>query len=129
MAFFLLHATVTSPQDKATLYYFNTSGRTLFAGKQALLDNDQKIAALDRDHYIVLTIAPGHHVLRLKDERSTVASKRHQVDLSVVAGVTYYIAGGYHPRMPAVMSTWSFEEIPKEEADKLLTEMKPQGEK
>ena len=118
-------AIAAAPQDQAMLYFFNTSGWSLGSRNQTLLDNDKKMLALDREHYVALPIAPGHHVLRLKDDRS----KKHEVDLDAMPGVTYYVAGGYHPRMPAVLSTWSFAEISKDEADKLLAEMKPQAEK
>ena len=118
-------ATAAPQQDQATLYFFNTSGWSLGTRNQTLLDNEKKIVDLDREKYVVLTIAPGHHVLRLKHD----PSKKHQVDLDATPGITYYVAGGYHPRMPAILSTWSFAEIPKDEADKLLAEMKPQAQK
>jgi hypothetical protein len=92
---------------------------------QTLLDNGKKIVDLDREQYVVLTIAPGQHVLRLKHD----PSKKQQVDLDATPGTTYYVAGGYHPRMPAMLSTWSFAQISKDEADKLLAEMKPQVQK
>ncbi len=120
---------VASPpqQDQATLYFFNTSGWKVFPEKLTLLDNDKKIAALNREHYVVLPIAPGHHVLRPKDERPTRGSPKHEVDLDARPGVTYYMAGGFSP--DGYSFRWTFGEIPKYEADKLLAEMKPQEQK
>jgi hypothetical protein len=92
---------------------------------QALLDNEKKIVDLDRAQYVVLTLAPGHHILRLKHD----PSKKHQVALDATAGTTYYVAGGYHPQPVGLLSTWTFAEISKDEADKLLAEMKPQAQK
>jgi hypothetical protein len=67
--------------------------------------------------------------LRLKGETQTVKSKKHEVDLEAQTGVTYYIAGGYHPQLVGQLSTWTFAEITKEEAEKYLGEMKPQAKK
>jgi hypothetical protein len=125
IVFSLCRATAAPKQDQATLYFFNTSGWSVGTRNQTLLDNEKKIVDLDREKYVVLTIAPGHHVLRLKYD----PSKKHLVDLDATPGTTYYVAGGYHPRMPAILSTWSFAEIPKDEADKFLAEMKPQTQK
>jgi hypothetical protein len=119
----------TPSQDQAMLYFFNTSGWTVFQGKLTLLDNDKKIGGADREQYVALPIAPGHHVLRLKGETSTVRSKKHEVDLDAMPGVTYYVAGGYHPQVVGQLSTWTFAEISKDEAEKLLAEMKPQAKK
>jgi hypothetical protein len=118
-----------TPQDEATLYFFNTSGWTVFPGKLTLLDNDKKVGGADREQYISIPIAPGHHALRLKGETQTVRSRKHEVDLDARPGVTYYIAGGYHPQPVGQLSTWTFAEITKEEAEKYLVEMKPQAKK
>jgi hypothetical protein len=114
-------------QDQATLYFFNTSGWKVFPEKLTLLDNDKRIAALNREHYFVLPIAPGHHVLRPKDERPTRGSPKHEVDLDAKPGFTYYVAGGFSP--DGYSFRWTFAEISKYEADKLLAEMKPQAQK
>jgi hypothetical protein len=116
-------------QDQATLYFFNTSSWKVFPEKLTLLDHDKKIAAPNRERYVVLQITPGHHALRLKDERSTNRSIKHEVDLDAMPGVTYYIAGGFYPGMYSSDSTWTLAEISKDEADQLLAEMKPQSEK
>jgi hypothetical protein len=55
-------------EDEATLYFFNTSGWKAIPEKLTLLDNGQKIAALNREQYVVLSIAPGHHVLRPREK-------------------------------------------------------------
>jgi len=120
-------ATVAPQQDQATLYFFNTSGWKVFPEKLTLLDNDKRIAALNREQYVVLPIAPGHHVLRPKDERPTRGSPKHEVDLDAKPGVTYYVAGGFSANGYALR--WTFAEIPKDEADKLLAGMKPQEQK
>jgi len=120
-------ATVAPQQDQATLYFFNTSGWKVFPEKLTLLDNDKRIAALNREQYVVLPIAPGHHVLRPKDERPTRGSPKHEVDLDAKPGVTYYVAGGFSPN--GYSFRWTFAEIPKYEADRLLAEMKPQAQK
>ena len=124
----LRQSAVPAPQqDRATLYFFNTSGWKVFPEKLTLLDNDKKIAALNREQYVVLPIALGHHVLRPKDERPPRGSPKHEVDLDAKPGVTYYLAGGFSPG--GHYFRWTFAEIPKYEADKLLAEMKPQAEK
>ena len=120
-------AASTPQQEQATLYFFNTSGWKVFPEKLTLLDNDKKIAALNREQYVVLPIASGHHVLRPKDERPPRGSPKHEVDLDAKPGVTYYVAGGFSPG--GYYFRWTFAEIPKSEADKLLAEMKPQAEK
>jgi hypothetical protein len=123
----LCGAAAAPQQDQATLYFFNTTGWKVFPEKLALLDNDERIAALNREQYVVLPIAPGHHVLRPKDERPTKGSPKHEVDLDAQPGVTYYVAGGFSPNLHSFR--WTFAEIPKYEADKLLAEMKPQPQK
>jgi hypothetical protein len=123
----LCRATGAPPQDQAMLYFFNTSGWKVFPEKLTLLDNDKKIAALNREQYVVLPIAPGLHVLHPKEERPTLRSPRHEVDLDAKAGATYYVAGGFTPDGYAFL--WTFEEIPKDQADKLLAKMKPQAKK
>ncbi len=120
-------ATAAPQQDQVTLYFFNTSGWKVFPEKLTLLDNDKKIAALNREQYVVLSIAPGHHVLHPKEERPTKGSPRHEVVLDAKPGVTYYVAGGFSPNMYSFR--WTFAEISKDEADKLLAEMKPQAQK
>ncbi|HEY6386890.1 MAG TPA: hypothetical protein VIX91_14520 [Candidatus Acidoferrum sp.] len=117
-------ATAAPPQDQATLYFLNTSGWKVFPEKLTLLDDDKKIAALNREHYVALQISPGHHVLRLK----YAPSKRLQVDLDATPGVTYYVAGGFYPGISS-HAEWEFTEITKDEADKLLAELKPQAQK
>jgi hypothetical protein len=114
--------TAAAPQqDKATLYFLNTSGWKVFPEKLSLLDNDKKIASLNRGHYVALQITPGRHVLRLK----YAPSKKLQVDLDATPGVTYYFAGGFYPGISASHAEWEFAEITKDEADKLLAKMKP----
>jgi len=125
----LCSSTAAPQQDQATLYFLNTSSWKVFPEKLTLLDHDKKIAALNREHYVVLQITPGQHALRLKDERSTTRSKKHEVDLDAMPGVTYYVAGGFYPGMYSWDSTWTFAEISKDEADKLIAKMKPQAEK
>jgi len=49
------------------------------------------------------------------------------VDLDAKPGVTYYVAGGFSPN--GYSFRWTFAEIPKYEADRLLAEMKPQAQK
>lgn len=120
-------ATAAPQQDQATLYFFNTSGWKVFPEKLTLLDNDKKIAALNRNQYVVLPITTGHHVLRPKYEKPTKGSPKHEVDLDAKPGVTYYVAGGFSPDMYSLR--WTFAEISKDEADRLLAEMKPQAEK
>jgi hypothetical protein len=44
--------------------------------------------------------------------------------MDATAGVLCNVAGGYHPQVPAALSTWSFEEIAKTEADEYLAGMK-----
>jgi hypothetical protein len=112
-------------QDQAILYFFNTSGWSVGARNQSLMDNGTKVVELEREQYIVLPLTPGHHSLKLKHD----PSKKQQVELDAAAGTTYYVAGGYHPRMPAILSTWSFEEISKDQADKFLAAMKQQASK
>jgi hypothetical protein len=120
-------ATAAPQQDQATLYFFNTSGWKAIPEKLTVLDNGKNIAAMNREQYVVLSIAPGHHVLRPKDERPPRGSSKHEVDLDAEPGVTYYVAGGFSPKM--YFFRWTFAEIPKYEADKLLAEMKPQAQK
>jgi hypothetical protein len=120
-------ATAAPQQDQATLYFFNTSGWKVIPEKLTLLDNDKKIAALNRNEYVVLPITLGRHLLRPKDERPTKGSPKHEVDLDVRPGVTYYVAGGFSPNMHSF--SWTFAEISKDEANKLLAEMKPQAKK
>lgn len=123
----LCGAAAARGQDQATLYFFNTSGWKAIPEKLTVLDNGKKIAAMNREQYVVLSIAPGRHVLRPKDERPPRGSSKHEVDLDAEAGVTYYVAGGFSPKMHSF--TWTFAEIPKSEADKFLAEMKPQAQK
>jgi hypothetical protein len=120
-------ATAAPEQDQATLYFFNTSGWKVFPEKLTLLDNDKKIAALNRNEYVMLPISPGHHVFHPKEEKPPKGSPKHEVDLDAKPGVTYYLAGGFTPDMH--FFRWTFAEISKDEADKLLAEMKPQAEK
>lgn len=114
-------------QDKATLYIFNHSAPSL-GSKVTVLDNDKKIAAVDRNRYAVLQIAPGHHVLR-----RSVQSKKSKVELDASPGETYYLVGGIYPGMTArdvaLFSATSLAAISREDADKLLAEMKPQDER
>jgi hypothetical protein len=116
-----------SPQDQATLYFFNTSGWKVIPEKLTVLDNDKKIAAMHREQYVVLPIAPGHHVLYAKEERPTPKFPRHEVDLDAKPGVAYYVAGGFTPN--GYVFDWTFAEISKYQADKLLVEMKLQAKK
>jgi hypothetical protein len=120
-------ATAAPQQDHATLYFFNTSGWKVIPEKLTVLDNDKKIAAVNRNQYVVLQIPAGHHLLRPKDERPTNGSPKHQIDFVAKPGVTYYVAGGFSPNMYTFR--WTFAAISKEEADKFLAEMKPQPEK
>jgi hypothetical protein len=120
-------ATRATPQDQATLYFFNSSGWKVFPEKLTVLDNDKKIAAMYREYYVILPIAPGHHVLHLKEERPTPRSPRHEVILDAMPGATYYVSGGYTPNM--YVFDWTFEEISKNDADKFLAKMKPQPKK
>ncbi len=120
-------AAAAPQQDQATLYFFNTSGWKVFPEKLTLLDNDKKIAAMNREQYVVLPLAPGRHVFRPKDERPPRGSSKHEVDLDAKPGVTYYLAGGFSPN--GYSFRWTFAEISKDEADKLLAEMKPQAQK
>ena len=82
---------------------------------------------MNREHYVMLSIAPGHHVLHPGEERPAKGSPKHEVDLDVQPGVTYYVAGGFSPQTHGFR--WTFAEISKDEADKLLAEMKPQAPK
>jgi hypothetical protein len=120
-------ATAAPQQDQATLYFFNTSGWKVFPEKLTVLDNDKKIAALNREQYVVLSIAPGHHVLHPREEKPPKGFPRHEVGLDAKPGVTYYVAGGFSPSMYSF--TWTFAEISKDQADKFLAEMKPQAQK
>lgn len=86
-------------------------------------DNGEKIAALNRQQYLVLSLAPGHHVLQLKQERPPKGSPKHQVDLDVRLGATYYAAGGDTPDLHNFV--WTFTEVSKDDADRLLAQMKP----
>lgn len=123
----LCSAAAAPQQDEATLYFFNTSGWKVFPEKLTLLDNDKKMAALNRNEYVIVQIASGHHLLRPKEERPAKGAPRHEVDLDAKPGATYYVAGGFTPNMYTFR--WTFAEISKDEADKLLAEMKPQAEK
>jgi hypothetical protein len=114
----------TPQQDQATLYFLNTSGWKVFPEKLALMDNDKQIAALNREHYVVLHINSGHNVLALR-----YAPKTLQVDLDATPGVTYYVAGGFYPGISRSPTLWALAEVPKDEADKLLAKMKPQAQK
>jgi hypothetical protein len=114
-------------EDQATLYFFNTSGWKAIPEKVTLLDNGRKTAALNREQYIVLSLAPGHHVLELKEERPPKGAPKHEVHLDAKPGATYYVAGGYVPDLHTLL--WTFAEISKEEADRLLAKMKLQEKK
>jgi len=110
-------------QDQATLYFFNTSGWKAIPEKLTVLDNSEKILALNRQHYVVLSLAPGHHVLQPKQEHPPKGSPKHEVELDAKPGATYYVAGGYTPDLHNFV--WTFAEVSKDEADRLLAQMKP----
>ncbi len=113
--------------DAATLYFFNTSGWKAIPEKLTLLDNGQKIAALNREQYVVLSIAPGHHVLQPKGESPPKGAPKHEVDLDAKPGFSYYVAGGFTPQMHSFL--WTFAEISKADADTLAAKMKLQAKK
>jgi hypothetical protein len=114
-------------QDETTLYIFNNSAPS-FGNTVTVLDNNKKIAAINRNRYVILQIAPGHHVLR-----RPVQSKKSKVELDASPGETYYLVGGIYPGMTAkdvaLFGATALVEINKEDAQKLLAQMKPQDDK
>jgi hypothetical protein len=129
LVLFLCSASATPPQDQATLYFFNTSGWTVFPGKLMLLDNDKMAGGADREQYISIPIAPGHHALRLKGETSNgkIEKTRSRSRCQALCHLLY--CGRLPSQLVGQLSTWTFAEITKEEAEKYLAEMKPQAKK
>ena len=113
-------------EDHATLYFYNTSGWKAFPEKLTVLDGGKKIAAINREEYVVLSIAPGHHLLTPKNENPPRGVAKHQVDLELKAGETYYMSGGFTPKYHNF--TWTFEQISKQDADVLAAHMKLQAD-
>ena len=93
-----------------------------------VVENNKKIAEVNRDRYVVLQVAPGHHVLR-----RPVQSKKSKVELDVVRGETYYVVGGIYPGMTAkdvaLFAATALTQISKEDAERLFEQMKPQDPK
>jgi hypothetical protein len=120
-------ATQENPESsQAKLYFFNTSGWKAIPEKVTLLDNNQKAAAINREQFVVLSIAPGHHVLQLKEEHPPKNNPPHQVNLDAKPGATYYVSGGYSPSMHTLI--WTFTEITKSQADTLQSKFKSKSE-
>jgi hypothetical protein len=80
-------------QDQATLYFFNSSGWKAIPEKLTVLDNSEKIAQLNRQQFVVLSLAPGHHVLQPKEEHPPKENPKHEADQDAKPGVAYYVAG------------------------------------
>lgn len=109
----------------AVLYVLNDSGPTLFAGKQVVTDNGKEIAALPRQTYVRLNIAPGDHLFRPEP-----FLWKQEVRLAAVAGATYFVVVAYKPERswakPFAGPPLLLRELSEQEAAPLIKDMKPQ---
>jgi hypothetical protein len=91
--------------------------------KETIMEGEKEIAQLDRKHYVALPIAPGHHVLRLKHK---YWSRPGKVELDVLPGETYYLVADNHPVPELTTCYRTFSKVTKDEAEALMSKMKPQ---
>lgn len=118
----------STPQEGETglLYIFNDSGPTLIPGKQVVTDNGARLVSLPRRTYAMVRLAPGPHLLK-----PNPPLWKQQVQLSVVAGSSYYVVIAYRPErswaLPFAGTPLVLKEITAEQAAPLLAKMKLQA--
>jgi hypothetical protein len=121
----LLVRALCAGQVEATLYLINKSpsGWVCLPSKETIMEGDKKIVELDRKHYAVLQIEPGHHNFHLKHIPLAMGSPP-KVEIDALLGQTYYLVTTNIWAVEACFRT--FKKISKGEAEKLIVKMKPQ---
>ncbi len=114
-----VHAQATD-QGFATFCILNASGWTVFQSNLTVTDNGEVLASVARNQYVFKRVAPGRHVLKLETGRELV--------IQAAAGETYYIKYAYNPAIIALLSSVTFTQIPKDQAEKVLVQMTPADE-
>ena len=111
-------------QDNATLYVANgnLSGAICYPSKVTILDNGKKVAQLERAHYIVTNVAPGHHVVR----SISILKSGPKVEFDAVPGETYYLAASNIVVPPVCVNR--IKKLPKSKAEPLIAKMTLQQE-
>ena len=117
----ILVSAICSGQNQATLYVINNGlgGWSCVPGKASILDDDTSIVQLDHKHYVVLHVAPGHHVFQLNLPKLYWQAHR-SLRGDFLPGETYYL-------VVATSGCFStFKMVPKDEAEKLIAKIKVQ---
>jgi hypothetical protein len=122
----ILVCVICEGQDEATLYLINKSSSGwvgCIPSKLTIVEGDKKILELDHQHYAVVPIEPGHHVMQLKHIHLYLGSPP-KVELDVLPGQAYHFVAANNRAVAACYT--SFKKVSKGEAEKLSAKMKPQ---
>lgn len=105
---------------RADLYVFNVSSGTLIPFRRHVTIDGHPLASLGRETWRKTVVTPGGHELRLDSQR---------VHLDAVDGGAYYVAVGYRPRRPWLLSPGAhpifIRLLSEAEALRLFTELEP----
>ena len=90
--------------------------------KVTTLEGDKKVVELDRKHYAVVPIEPGHHVFLLQHAPMYMGGPP-KVELDVLPGQTYYLVADN--KFFVAACSRDIKMVSKDEAEKLIANMKP----